>query len=116
MKDPFKPQESRIKWYYVCGVLTMVFNSIFVTILNPKEQLNTPYLDYRCVVLGIWLVITIPVIFRVIQRLMWKSSSPVLKVKILRRHLIYFGFYMVFVAQTITIYVIHTLDNDSKEI
>lgn len=47
-----------------------------------------------------FLFVTFPAVIGVIIRLQMKSTSRNLKIKILVRHLIYYGFYLLTIAQT----------------
>lgn len=51
--------------------------------------------------IAMFAFITIPAIVIIIKRLLMKSTSRDLKIKILRRHILYFVFYLFFVGQTI---------------
>lgn len=62
--------------------------------------------------MGIFLLVTIPAVIKVTQRLRMKTTSHNLKDKILKRYHLYFAVYMMYVVQTVLVYAMQTIFAD----
>lgn len=108
IKNPFVARESRMKWYWLFISLFTIFLWVLSEILNKsiEDQITGEEFDIVGVLfIASFVLVTIPAITVVIKRLLIKSTSRDLKIKILKRHILYFIFYLIFVAQTILMYL-----------
>lgn len=112
IKNPFVPRESRMKWY-LAFIVTFMLLKVITDIV---ENSNVKFAEYiqdggenvkrvGTFFLATFAFVTIPTIVIIIKRLLVKSTSRDLKTKILKRYILYFLFYLIFMIQTILQFV-----------
>lgn len=95
LKHPFYPRESRAKYYWASGFVIIFLFMISYNIFDPKG----PGFNYKqrwiYEYIGLFLTLsTILVTFLIVSRLRIEGTSRDLKSKVLKRHLAYFGLYI----------------------
>lgn len=84
--------------YWVSVTVTMVAIVYLNLKFDPpftKVDYEDIYMQVLCV--SLFVLVTIPILIKIGLRLMMKSTSQDLKIKILKRHLLYTSLYMLFV-------------------
>lgn len=109
IKNPFVNRGSRMKWYVLYIGISITVEIYLEYLLNPSiaDQITNQKIDKQGIIMFSYFgLVSFPAFVNVIRRLSMKSTSRDLKMKILRRHILYFIIYAFFIAQTIMMYTI----------
>lgn len=110
IKSPFKSREGRMKWYWLVIITSTVIFGIFVWNYDTHFGYHNNCNLTLVTITAIFCLVTFPAFILVMRRLLKENTSKHLKDKILRRHSVYFCLYMCFIAQSLLIFVIGTVD------
>ena len=99
LRNPFKPRESRVKWYFIfttlMGLITIIpktSDSLYITSYINKSLPFPLFFNKGLMFLPLsipLILVTLIFVIKIIIQLCRKGSSNNLKKKILKRHFIY---------------------------
>jgi len=114
MKNPFKARENRVKTYYIgaislCIVLIVVYNKLGYT--GPWGfQKNSDELVQIIVCVALSLTVIMSAVL-ISYRLCFKGTSKEFKLIILKRHMTYFLFYLVYFLRLNFVSILDYIEN-----
>ena len=110
--NPFVPRESRFKFYYIVPVLTVVAYIVLNLSSGVFGNADRLFVHWYPAVLEL---VTFVCGCRVVYLLCQKRTSPMLKKLVLKRHMLYFAFYLLFmITENIAQYLPNEIHKHEK--
>ena len=107
IKNPFSPKEKRMKWYYLGSILIVLEMIILYAAFEPSPQTKDPYhyqnqdkLAIQAWTNFLFTLITIVAATILVFRLKQQGTSQELRTVVLKRHILYFCFFFIFMVHT----------------